>query len=131
MPSIVHELVLKAPRERVFQAMVTPEGLARWWTKASEGQPQMGAEYRLFFGPEFDWQGRVTRYEPDSAFELAITKADSDWIGTRVRFELEADGAKADRFADYMLVNGSVEPKAFEVVALPEVSDHRPMVLEI
>jgi hypothetical protein len=26
MPSIVHESVVNAPRERVFQAMVTPEG---------------------------------------------------------------------------------------------------------
>jgi hypothetical protein len=29
--------------------MVTPEGLARWWTKASDGTPQIGAEYRLFY----------------------------------------------------------------------------------
>jgi len=45
MPSIVHELVVKAPPDRVFRAMATPEGLDRWWTKTSQGKPQEGAEY--------------------------------------------------------------------------------------
>jgi uncharacterized protein YndB with AHSA1/START domain len=97
VPNIVHELVVRAPREQVFRAMVTPDGLAQWWTKASDGKPQLGAEYRLFFGPDFDWRGTVTRYEPDSVFELAITKADPDWIDTRVRCELQTEGAADTR----------------------------------
>ncbi|WP_181704251.1 endonuclease/exonuclease/phosphatase family protein [Chthonobacter albigriseus] len=36
---------------------------------------------------------------------------------------------KAGRFADYMLVNAAVDVEAFEVVADPEVSDHRPLLL--
>jgi hypothetical protein len=50
--------------------------------------------------PDFDWHGRVTRYEPDSAFELAITKADADWMGTRVRCEL-MEGAAQTRVRFY------------------------------
>ena len=38
---------------------------------------------------------------------------------------------KPGRFADYMLVNDAVEVRRFEVVAEPEVSDHRPLLLEI
>lgn len=38
---------------------------------------------------------------------------------------------KPGRFADYMLVNDAVKVRAFEVVETPEVSDHRPLVLEI
>ena len=38
---------------------------------------------------------------------------------------------KPGRFADYMLVNGIVEAKHFEVVTTPEVSDHCPLLLEI
>jgi len=38
---------------------------------------------------------------------------------------------KAGRFADYMLVNDRVEVAAFDVVAVPEVSDHRPLLLEL
>ena len=38
---------------------------------------------------------------------------------------------KPGRFADYMMVGEDVEVLAFEAVAEPEVSDHRPLVLEI
>ena len=38
---------------------------------------------------------------------------------------------KTPRFADYMLVTPDVEVSGFEVVAAPEVSDHRALVLDI
>ncbi|HEV2511809.1 endonuclease/exonuclease/phosphatase family protein [Bosea sp. (in: a-proteobacteria)] len=38
---------------------------------------------------------------------------------------------KPGRYADYMLVNEAVEVLAFEVVQQPEVSDHRPLLLEV
>lgn len=38
---------------------------------------------------------------------------------------------KPGRFADYLLVNSAVKISAFEVLKLPEVSDHCPLVLEI
>ncbi|MBA4222604.1 MAG: metal-dependent hydrolase [Methylobacterium sp.] len=38
---------------------------------------------------------------------------------------------KSGRYADYMLVNEAVEVLAFTVVEQPEVSDHRPLLLEI
>lgn len=38
---------------------------------------------------------------------------------------------KENRFADYLLVTPNVEVRRFEVVASPEVSDHRPLLLDI
>ncbi|MGF7006159.1 endonuclease/exonuclease/phosphatase family protein [Aminobacter sp. BE322] len=38
---------------------------------------------------------------------------------------------KTPRFADYMLVSGNVAVRSFELVAEPEVSDHRALLLEI
>lgn len=38
---------------------------------------------------------------------------------------------KPGRYADYMLVNEAVRVEAFDVIAEPEVSDHRPLVLDI
>ncbi|OJF89933.1 endonuclease/exonuclease/phosphatase family protein [Pararhizobium antarcticum] len=38
---------------------------------------------------------------------------------------------KDGRYADYMLVTPEVAVKAFDVVSEPEVSDHRPLVLDI
>ncbi|GAA2827732.1 endonuclease/exonuclease/phosphatase family metal-dependent hydrolase [Aminobacter aminovorans] len=38
---------------------------------------------------------------------------------------------KTPRFADYMLVSDNVDVRSFELVAQPEVSDHRALLLEI
>jgi uncharacterized protein YndB with AHSA1/START domain len=100
MPDILHDLPIKAPLDRVFQAVSSPPGLDSWWTKRSAGEPSKGAEYELWFGPEYDWRARVTRCVPTSEFEIEMTRADKDWIGTRVGFRLEArDGATWLRFS--------------------------------
>jgi len=94
MPDILHDLRIKAPKERVFRAVSTPEDLDCWWTKRSAGDPKVGAGYQLWFGPEYDWRAEVTRCDPESDFELLIVSADSEWIGTLVGFHLEEkDGA--------------------------------------
>lgn len=87
--AIVHDFPIKTTRDAVFQAVSSPAGLDRWWTKRSAGEPSDGASYELSFGPQYDWRGRVVRCTPSSEFELEIVKADRDWLGTRVAFRLE------------------------------------------
>ncbi len=89
MPDIVHALPIRAPVERVFHAVSTPEGLDTWWTKRSAGRPAEGEEYELWFSPDYDWRARVTRAVPNAAFELEMLRADDDWAGTRVGMRLE------------------------------------------
>ena len=92
MADIFHDFPIKAPLDRVFEAVSTPQGLDRWWTKRSEGKPAEGSEYELCFGPQYDWRAKVTRYTPNSEFELEILRADNNWNGTRVGFRLEVRG---------------------------------------
>lgn len=61
MPDILQDLPIQAPLNRVFDAVSTPAGLDTWWTLASEGIPELGAEYALQFGAGYDWRARVTR----------------------------------------------------------------------
>jgi uncharacterized protein YndB with AHSA1/START domain len=89
---ILHDFPIAAPPRRVFEAVSSPAGLDQWWTKTSDGKARVGAEYELGFGPDFDWRARVSACTPDRQFELEMTRADSDWSGTRVRFELEETG---------------------------------------
>ncbi len=99
MPDIRHDFPINAPVRRVFEAVATPAGLDAWWTKRSAGVPSEGTEYELWFGPEHDWRGRVTRCVEASEFELEIVSADEDWTGTRVGFRLApADGHTQVRF---------------------------------
>lgn len=92
MPDILQDFPIKADADRVFDAIATPEGLDRWWTVHSAGEPVDGAEYVLWFGPEYDWRARVTSVVRPSRFELQLIDADEDWNGTRVGFTLEPNG---------------------------------------
>ena len=90
MADIVQEFPIKATPSRVFQGVSTPGGLDQWWTARSKGEPRLGAEYELWFGPEYDWRAKVTRCRPDLEFELEMTRADQEWLGTKVGFSLKA-----------------------------------------
>ncbi len=102
MPDIVHDFLIKARAEEVYRAVSTPSGLDAWWTLRSSvesAEPHAGSEYRLDFGPDDDWRAVVSRVEPGHAFELKLTEAQDDWLGTRVGVELEErDGTTQVRF---------------------------------
>ncbi len=92
MPDILHDFPVAAPAERVFDMFATPAGLDAWWTARSSGTPSLGAEYHLWFAPEYDWRARVTACDRGRRFELQMTRAMDDWMGTRVRAELDEQG---------------------------------------
>ncbi len=92
LPDIVHDFPIKAAASQVFCAVSTPAELDRWWTVRSTGEPRLGAGYELWFGPEYDWRARVTRCKPEVEFELELTRADKEWVGTKVGFQLDAKG---------------------------------------
>ena len=99
MADILQQFPIKASRERVFDAVSTPAGLDRWWTKRSTGTPDLGAEFQLWFGPEYDWRAVVSRCVPGSEFELELVVASEDWRGTRVGFVLDGqEGVTQLRF---------------------------------
>ena len=89
MADILHHFPIKGSPQQVFKAVSTSEGLDSWWTKSSSVTPEYAGEYKLNFGPGFDWRASVSRWSPDSDFELTLTKSDDDWKGTRLGFHLE------------------------------------------
>ena len=92
MADILHDFPVRAPKERVFEVLGRPPGLDEWWTKRSSGEPLEGSDYELWFGPEHDWRAKVVRAVAGSALEWEMTRADDEWIGTRIGFELESRG---------------------------------------
>jgi uncharacterized protein YndB with AHSA1/START domain len=96
MADILQNFIVEAAPQEVFQALATPAGLDAWWTLRCAGEPIEGAEYQLWFGPEHDWRARVTRCASPSAFELELVRADADWTGTRVGFELTASNSSTE-----------------------------------
>jgi len=92
MPDILHDLPIRTSASAVFDMATVPARLDEWWTLRSEGEPNLGATYALFFGDAYDWRARVTASEPGKHFELELTDALPDWVGTRVSFKLEETG---------------------------------------
>jgi uncharacterized protein YndB with AHSA1/START domain len=91
MPDVFQDFPIKATARQVFEAVSAPAGLDAWWSQRTSGQAGQGAVYELGFGPGYNWLARVSRYVPDSEFELELIEADGDWTGTRVGFRLDQD----------------------------------------
>jgi uncharacterized protein YndB with AHSA1/START domain len=96
MPSILHDFPIFAPAEKVFAVLATPAGLDQWWTLRSSGKTELDAEYFLFFGPEYDWRGVVSKCVLNKEFEWTMTRCDNDWMGSRVGFTLEEKGNRTN-----------------------------------
>jgi uncharacterized protein YndB with AHSA1/START domain len=92
VPDILQDFPIRADANRVFEAITSPGGLDRWWTVRSAGEPVDGGEYKLWFGPEYDWRAKVISAVRPSRFELEMVAADQDWLGTRVGFDLHPNG---------------------------------------
>ena len=92
MADIQHEFPIFVSAARVYEGLTTPAGLDSWWTKRSAGVPTEGTEYDLGFGDGYEWKARVVRAVPEKEFELELTVADPDWVGSRVGFALAEKG---------------------------------------
>lgn len=87
--SIYHRLLIKAPAEKVYEALTTQEGLAGWWTPDTTAKPEIGSLSRFAFGPDYFKLMKVEELTPYSKVKWRCTKGFEDWIGTSLSFELE------------------------------------------
>ena len=61
--NIYHSLYIKAPINRVFDAISEPDHLNNWWTIKSSGKLELHTIYNLNFTDEFNWFGEVAKCE--------------------------------------------------------------------
>jgi len=88
MADIFHNFIIKISPDKVFEGISSSTGLDNWWTKSSKENPGLGGTYTLNFGPQYNWKAVVTKFKPGTAFELEMTKADADWLGSKIGFSL-------------------------------------------
>jgi uncharacterized protein YndB with AHSA1/START domain len=92
MAEIHHELKLKAPPERVFEALTSAQGLKAWHSPQVEGDGAPGHAWRFTFTgrPTFRWQ--VTASAAPEHVAWRCVEGPGDSVGTTVSFHL----SKAD-----------------------------------
>lgn len=88
MVDIFHYFHISAPASKVFENISTPNGFDKWWSENSSGKPVLGETFQFYFGPEYNWTAVVSKFIPDKEFELTMTNADQDWMGSKVGFRL-------------------------------------------
>ena len=85
------QLTIQVPRERVFDAIATVDGLRRWWTTIVTGSAASGGTLRFgFAGLDEQIVMRVDAVRPLSAITWSCVShtRDDEWTGSTVRFGL-------------------------------------------
>lgn len=93
MFDILHRVGIQASLERVYGALATPEGIAGWWTTETSGDREAGGKLAFRFtdnGRELGaFTMRILELEPNRRVVWQVAKGPAEWIGTKIRFELE------------------------------------------
>ena len=93
MPDILHKISINAPRERVYAALATVDGLASWWTSTTSGESQPGKTLEFRFGQHVVLM-RVEALDRDKHVEWKCTDNNPDWVDTQLTFDLSEDAGR-------------------------------------
>lgn len=88
MVDILHRVGIVGPREKVYAALTTVEGLAGWWTSDTTGDGVL--EFR--FGELGGFDIKVVDVQPQTRVEWEVVGGPEEWIGTTITFDLTQDG---------------------------------------
>jgi uncharacterized protein YndB with AHSA1/START domain len=75
----------------VYQALTTIDGLSGWWTTDTQGESKVGGVLKFrFHAGGFDM--KVLELQPNALVLWEVIDGPSEWIGTRVSFDLKQQG---------------------------------------
>jgi len=88
MNSICHRLLIKAPIEKVYDALTTQQGLAGWWTPDTIASPQVDSIARFAFGPDYFKEMKIVNLQHPGLVQWQCIVGYPEWIGTTIKFTL-------------------------------------------
>lgn len=96
MSDILHRVGITAPQEAVFRALTTPEGLAAWWTRDTQGDGTSGGVLEFRFdlgnGETGGFDMKVLETEAPARVRWEVIGGPEEWIGTGIDFDLRTEG---------------------------------------
>ena len=102
MATISKNVTMSAPKEDVFEALTTVEGLKSWFTPGLEGVPSDGSEFTSRFaskdGP-FTWL--VTDTTPGSVVRWKCTAGPGNSVGTTATFSISEQNGQTTVSLDH------------------------------
>jgi len=91
-PRVHHVFEIRAPRETVFNALTTTEGLSGWWTTGAMAvEAAVGATLVFTFGGPFNPRMRVVELDPPARVGWEGVGGHAAWgENTTIHFDLDA-----------------------------------------
>ncbi|MDQ2834131.1 MAG: SRPBCC domain-containing protein [Acidobacteriota bacterium] len=95
MPDILHLLKIKAAPEQLYQALTTPAGIHRWWTRDADLDTRLRGhgEFRFpAYGPPYATNVTIDDLLPPHRVAWTVTSSfRPEWNGTTITFDLRAE----------------------------------------
>ncbi len=88
MPDILHRIEVKSSAKDTYAALATVPGLASWSTDGTQGTSKVGEVIQFRFGELGGFDMKVHELEPAKRVLWEVVGGPSEWVGTRVSFEL-------------------------------------------
>ena len=87
---ILHKVGIKSSVDKVYAALTTRDGLARWWTTDTSGSGVVGSVLEFRFGAG-GIDMKVLELIPVERVLWQVVAGPDEWMGTRVSFELRQE----------------------------------------
>lgn len=96
MVNIIHRVGIKAPIEKVYEALSTIKGIAGWWTEHTSGTSEPGKTIVVrFLTPDGEEKGsmqmEVKAMQPNKMVAWKFTDGPAEWIDTNATFDLHVE----------------------------------------
>ncbi|CAN5389995.1 SRPBCC domain-containing protein [soil metagenome] len=85
---------INAPKQKVYEAITTIDGLKNWWTTQVEGSAETGGTLQFNFG---DFKGplmKVTELKPTEKLGWECVGETQEWKGNTFTFSLDENEGK-------------------------------------
>jgi uncharacterized protein YndB with AHSA1/START domain len=93
MIEIKHKLVIKTTADKIYEAIITQEGLSAWWAKQTIAKPEIGFVNIFTFGT-FKNEMEITELIHNKKVEWKIINSIEEWVNTTISFDLEEKEGK-------------------------------------
>ena len=99
MVDIIHRVGIKAPAQRVFEAVSSAAGVGGWWSKEASGGSAAGETMTFaFHSPAGDHLGtfvmEIRELTPGKRASWRVLEGPPEWVGTDIEFDLKEEGGQ-------------------------------------
>jgi uncharacterized protein YndB with AHSA1/START domain len=94
MTSIKNLFHIASPKEKVYNAISTIDGLSNWWTTQTSGESKDGEVIHFRFGDLGRADMKVTGLQPNELVSWECVGGPDDWIGNAFTFKLDDNDGK-------------------------------------